>query len=646
MARRKVYLEPIPLDEALEKFFGALETRGLLRPLPGEAVPLDAALGRVTAKPVWAVLSNPHYNAAAMDGIAVRAEETRAASETHPVRLRARDQLQHVDTGDPVLPPFNAVIMLEHLYPVSDDEIEIQAPVAPWDHVRVMGEDIVATELILPEGHRLTPADLGAIAGCGLETVQVRRRPRVAVIPTGSELVPPGTVVKPGDIIEFNSLMLAGMIQEWGGEAHRTGVVPDDVSALRAAVEEAVATQDVVVVNAGSSAGSEDFTAAVVRELGELLVHGIAIRPGHPVVLGIIQGRPVIGIPGYPVSAVITCDLVVKPVLYRLQGTAVPARPTLQATITRKVLSPLGEDEFLRVKVGRVGEKVVATPLSRGAGVIMSLVRADGIVRIPRFSEGVHAGAPVTVELFRRPEEIEKTIVAIGSHDLTLDLIANLLRQTHPDLYLASTNAGSLAGLLALKRGEAHMAGSHLLDEETGEYNLPHVRRLLPDEKVVVLTLVHRDQGLILPTGNPKGITSLADLTRQDVVFVNRQKGAGTRMLLDYKVKELGIDPAGIAGYDREEYTHLAVAAAVKAGVADVGLGILGASRALGLDFVPLLKERYDLIIPEVHYGSRLLGPLLDLVRSEAFKTEVAGLGGYDTSETGRLVHSRGDPSR
>ncbi|MGH7472563.1 MAG: molybdopterin biosynthesis protein, partial [Candidatus Methylomirabilales bacterium] len=208
MARRKVYLEPIPLDEALQKFFGALEARGLLRPLSGELVSVDAALGRVTARPVWAALSNPHYNAAAMDGIAVRAEDTRAASETSPVRLRAREQFQWVDTGDPILPPFNAVVMLEHLYPVGEEEIEIHAAVPPWHHVRAMGEDMVATELILPEGHTLTPADLGAIAGCGLGAVEVRQRPRVAVIPTGSELVPPGSAVKPGEIIEFNSLML------------------------------------------------------------------------------------------------------------------------------------------------------------------------------------------------------------------------------------------------------------------------------------------------------------------------------------------------------------------------------------------------------------------------------------------------------
>ena len=642
MTARRVYLEPIPLDEALQKFLGTLEARGRLAPLPAEMVRVDAALGRVTATPVWASLSSPHYNAAAMDGIAIRAEDTRGASESNPVRLRASQQFQWVDTGDPVLPPFNAVIMQEHLYPVGEDEIEIHAPVAPWHHVRAMGEDMVATELILPEGHVLTPADLGAIAGCGQGEVAVRRNPRVAVIPTGNELVPPTTAVKPGDIIEFNSLMLAGMIRDWGGEVTRYGSVPDDFHVISATVQEAVATHDVVVINAGSSAGSEDFTAPVVKELGELLVHGIAIRPGHPVVLGIVQDKPVIGIPGYPVSTVITCDLLVKPILYRLRGTPVPERPRVEATITRKVLSPLGEEEFLRVRVGKVGNKVVATPLPRGAGVIMSLVRADGLVRIPRFSEGIHAGAPVTVELLRRPEELEKTIVAIGSHDLTLDVLANLLRRRDPTLRFSSTHVGSLAGLLALKRAEAHLAGSHLLDEETGEYNLSYVQRLLPGENVVVLTLVHRQQGLLIAGKNPKGIGTLRDLTRRDVTFVNRQPGAGTRILLDFKLKELGIDAAKIIGYDREEFTHLAVAAAVKAGLADVGLGILAAARALDLEFIPLLRERYDLVVPDSYYRSSLLKPLLDLITSEEFKKDVETLGGYDTSETGRVVRQPG----
>lgn len=638
IAKRKVYLHDIPLDEATQKFQAALEAAGALAPLPAETVPLQEALGRITARPVWARLSSPHYNAAAMDGIAVRAEETRGATETSPIRLTLGPQATWVDTGDPILPPFNAVVMLEHLHLIDDATVEILSAVAPWHHVRAMGEDIVATELVLPEGHRLTPADLGALGACGYTAVEARRRPRVAIIPTGTELVPPGAAVGPGDIIEFNSLILGGLIHEWGGDATRYPIVPDKRPAIIAGLEEALAGHDLVIVNAGSSAGSEDFTAGIVSELGQLLVHGIAIRPGHPVILGIVRDKPVVGIPGYPVSAAVTCDLLVKPILFRMLGTAPPEPPKLQAVLTRKVLSPIGEDEFLRVKVGKVGDKLVATPLSRGAGVIMSLVRADGMVRIPRFSEGVHAGATVTVELSRPPEAVERTIVAIGSHDLTLDLLASHIRQADPTLSLSSSNVGSLGGLLALKRGEAHLAGCHLLDEETGAYNLPYVRRILPHVPAVLIRLVRRDQGLIVPKGNPKQITRLEDLTREDVAFINRQKGAGTRILLDYKLKEMGIDPGAITGYPREEFTHLAVAAAVQAGLADVGLGIHAAAKALGLDFAPLLQEEYDLVIPTVFFESPLLTPLRTVLESAAFRREVAALGGYDTTEMGRLI--------
>ncbi|MDP8921869.1 MAG: molybdopterin biosynthesis protein [Chloroflexota bacterium] len=635
--RRKVYLEDIPLDEARRRFDDALARAGALEPIGGEHVPVQEALGRVTAAPTWAPLSNPHYHGAAMDGAAVRAEDTLGASEASPVRLKLGAQANWVDTGDPLPADANAVIMIENIQTYGD-EIEIMAPVAPWQHVRSMGEDIVATELVLPEGRLLNPVDVGAIAASGCTHVEVRRRPRIAIMPTGTELVEPGTEVKPGDIIDFNSLMLAGQVTEWGGEPHRLPITPDDYELLKERISRALDEHDAVVVNAGSSAGSEDYTARIVGELGELLVHGVAIRPGHPTILGVARGKPILGIPGYPVSAVLTSELFVRPLLYRLLGTTPPERPKLKATITRKILSPMGEDEFLRVKLGNVGGRYMATPLQRGAGVIMSLVRADGIALVPRLSEGLHPGEEVTVELLRRPEEIDRTIVAIGSHDLTLDLLSSELSKAHAGLSLSSSNVGSLGGLIALQRGEAHLAGSHLLDDETGEYNGSYVRRYLPGKAVLLVNLVYRDQGLIVRPGNPKQIHGLDDLLRNDVLYVNRQRGAGTRVLLDYQLKQLGIEPSRIEGYRREEYTHLAVAAAVAGGTADAGLGILAAARALKLDFVPLLKERYDLIIPREYYESDLLRPLLDLIRGAEFRQQVEALGGYDASQMGVVV--------
>lgn len=637
MARR-YYLEDIALDEARARFEGALAESGGVRPLPGETVPVTQALGRVTAEPVWAAISSPHYHASAMDGVAVRAADTLGATETEPVRLLVPDQAVWVDTGDPLPPDRDAVIMAEHVQEVGEQEIEILAAVHPWQHVRPLGEDMVATELVLPENHRIRPVDLGALAACGQVQVSVRRRPRLAIIPTGNELVEPGRPLKPGDIVEFNSLMLAGAVEEWGGAAERLPIVGDRPADLRAAIEAALETCDVVAVNAGSSAGSEDYTAPVIAELGRVLVHGVAIRPGHPLILSVVRGKPVIGLPGYPVSTMLTAELFLRPLVYRLQGLAPPEPQVVEAAMSRKVLSPMGEDEFLRVNLGRVGGRIVATPLTRGAGVVTSLVRADGIARLPRFSEGVHAGAPVQVELLRPLAEVERTIVAIGSHDLALDLLSSFLQRLTPGSRLSSANVGSYGGLVALKRGEAHLAGSHLLDEQTGEYNLAFIRQVIPELDVVLVNLTYRDQGLIVPKGNPKGVRALEDLARPDVRFVNRQRGSGTRVLLDYELKRRGIDPRSVTGYEREEYTHMAVAAAVMSGAADAGLGILAAARALELDFLPLLRERYDLVIPRVYYDAPLLQPLLEVIRGEEFRAAVAALGGYGVEDMGRVM--------
>lgn len=530
----------------------------------------------------------------------------------------------------------------------------------------------MATQLVLPSNHRLRPADLGAAVGCGHTHLAVRRRPRVAILPTGTELVRLDALggpeaLKPGDIVEYNAIVLGAMAEEWGCVVSRLDPLPDDFDLIRAATAAALEDHDLVVINAGSSAGSEDFTARVIASFGRVIVHGIAIRPGHPVILGVAsgrtggldtlrystgegrpstggQGKPIVGIPGYPASAAMTFDLLVKPLIYAMQGLLPPERPQMAARLTQKVYSPMGEDEFLRVMVGQVGEQVVATPLQRGAGVIMSLVRADGIVRLPRFSEGEHAGAEVTVELLRPPETVRNTIVSIGSHDMTLDVLADQLRRLRPAMSFTSSNVGSYGGLLALQRGEAHLAGSHLLDEETGEYNVKTIRDLglsrdrgHPDG-VVLLRFVGRVQGLIVPTGNPQGIASLHDLTRPDVTFINRQRGAGTRVLLDFELARLGIKRRQVQGYERQEYTHLAVAAAVASGTASCGLGILAAARALGLDFVPLFNEQYDLVIPRRFYYDELLAPLLAVIRCEEFAATVDALGGYDTAGIGQVI--------
>ena len=628
----------MPVDQASAEFHAALAEAGALEPTAAEMTPLDRTHGRVTAEPVWAKVSSPHYDAAAMDGIAIRSRETVGATETSPLRLEVDEQARWVDTGDPMPEGYDAVIMVEHVHETEGRTIEIDAPAAPYQHVRPLGEDIVATELVLPQGHRLRPQDLAACAAAGLTEVGVRAMPSVAVIPTGTELVQSADDLRPGDIIEFNSLMLAAMVEEWGGLAERVAPVPDDFQSIKKAVLDALDNHDIVLINAGSSAGSEDYTARVVEDLGRLVTHGVALRPGHPLVLGIVRDKPVLGIPGYPVSASLTCDLFVRPLIERKLGWRSARRQKATATLTRKLLSPMGEDEHVRVRLGRVGGRLIATPLQRGAGVITSLVRADGLVLVPRFSEGVDAGDAVEVELLRSLDEVERTIVAIGSHDVSLDLLGSELRRKGTPVFLASANVGSLGGLMALSRGEAHVAGTHLLDETTGEYNLTFVRRYVKGRDVVVINLVRRVQGLIVQPGNPRSLASLDDLARDGVTYVNRQRGSGTRVLLDYMLRERGLSADRVRGYEREEYTHLAVAAAVAGERADAGMGVLSAARALEMDFVPLADEQYDLVIPRAHYESDLLAPLLELVRSEEFRASVEALGGYDTSSIGTVV--------
>jgi putative molybdopterin biosynthesis protein len=292
----------------------------------------------------------------------------------------------------------------------------------------------------------------------------------------------------------------------------------------------------------------------------------------------------------------------------------------------------------VRVRLGVVGGTTVATPLARGAGLLSTLVRADGLLIVPAGLEGHHPGDEVDVELLRSLDEVAHTIVAIGSHDLILDLAASHLRAADPLVTLASSNVGSLGGLVALRDGLCHLAGSHLLDPASGEYTLPYLDRILGGRPVAVIRLAHRDQGLIVQPGNPLGLTEIKDLARAGVRYVNRQRGAGTRVLLDHQLRLLGISPEAVDGYQREQHTHLAVAAAVAAGRADTGLGIMAAARAFGLDFVPVTREPYDLVVPVAARDGPLLAPLWALLDSDPFRAEVAALGGYATEEMGRRI--------
>lgn len=493
MAKRNLYLKTTPVAEALEIYMKAVKERAEIK---FETIPVTESLNRVTKSAVYAKFCSPLFNAAAMDGIAVTADKTKNASEAEPVELVRGVDYKIVDTGDPIKEPYDAVIMAEDLLETGDeDRVRIIASAAPWQHVRPIGEDIVAGEMILPGRHCIRPIDVGVLLAAGLTEIEVYKLPEAAIFPTGTEIIEPGTEPKEGDIIESNSRMFENMIKVQGAKAKRFPVIEDNYEKIRDAVKEAAEKFDMVIINAGSSAGTEDFTVHVLRELGEVLIHGVAIKPGKPVILAIVNNKPVIGLPGYPVSAYIGFENFVNPVIDYLSGRTDKMNKRVDAVISKRLVSSLKHKEYVRVKVGCVGDKIVAAPLARGAGAAMSLVRADGFCVIEQNSEGCEAGETMQVELYRELDEIKHTAVVIGSHDLILDVMADMMPNLYPGMFVSSTHVGSMGGMMALKRGEAHIAPIHMLDEETGTYNIPYIKRMFK-EPVALIKGVGRVQDL------------------------------------------------------------------------------------------------------------------------------------------------------
>ena len=630
--KRNLYLKTTPVEEAREIYMSAL---GDAASAKTETVSVIEALGRVTSEAVYAKYSSPLYNSAAMDGIAVVSAATEGASEASPLTLKPGEDYMIVDTGDPIKKPYDAVIMAEDTQE-TDEGMVMRAAAHSWEHVRPVGEDIVVGEMILTRCHRIRPIDIGVLLSGGVTEISVYAQPKVGIIPTGTEIVEPYEDPEEGDIIESNSRMFEAMVRENGGIPRRYDIVEDDYEKIKAAVLRALDENDMVLVNAGSSAGTEDYTVHILREIGEVFIHGVAMKPGKPVILAKACGKPVIGIPGYPVSAYLAVENFVYPVLRSFTGLREANDHRIEAVLSRRLVSSLKHREYVRVRVGRVGGRYVCAPLARGAGAAMSMVKADGFCIIPQESEGFEAGETVEVILFRSAEDIGRTIVCTGSHDLLLDVISDLLSGENEGIRLSSTHVGSLGGLMALARGEAHITPTHLLDEETGVYNESYIRKLFPNEEMLLVKGVRRIQGLMVAKGNPLGIKGVEDLTR--VKYVNRQRGAGTRVLLDYRLKQAGISPSEIDGYDAEAATHMAVAAQVASGEADCGMGVYSAAHAMGLDFIPIGDEEYDFAMRPETYEMPEMKCFLRLLGSDEFRNKLEELGGYSFEGSGSVI--------
>lgn len=623
---RNTYIDNIPVEEAKIKYFKSLNIEGTYE----ELLPVES-LNRITYEAVYAKANSPNYNAAAMDGIAVISANTIGATETKPMTLVENDDFSYINTGNQIKEPYDAVIMIEDVIDLGKGQFQILRPAYPWQHIRQIGEDIVATEMIIPSRHRVRPIDLAALISGGIESIKVYRKPQIGIIPTGTEIVENIREVVDGKIIDSNSRMFEGLVLEYGGIPNRYPPKIDDYNILTAAILEAVKENDVLLINAGSSAGTMDYTVKLIADLGEVIVHGVALKPGKPTILGFISNKPVIGIPGYPVSAYFVFETFVKPLIQKYIGIKERDIDTIPGILSKKIVSSFKNKELVRLNLGYVGGKLIATPLGGGAGVSMSLVKADGIGIIPRHVEGIEGGGIIDIELLKPISEIKSKLLSIGSHDLIMDVLGDMLD-------LSSAHVGSMGGILSMKRGECHIAPIHLLDGNTGEYNISYVKKYFPEEKMALIKGVKRHQGFIVQKGNPVNIKEFKDLIKPGVTYVNRQRGAGTRILLDYHIKLDGIEPTSLIGYNREMNTHMAVATAVKTGSATTGLGVYSAAKAMGLDFVDITFEDYDFLIPYELLEDSRIKEFIETLKSNEFQKHVDQLGGYKFIDTGKII--------
>ena len=632
MPKRNLYLKTVSVEEAYDKYFNALKENNILNNEIEEVKTVDA-LSRITSEAIYAKCNSPLFNAAAMDGICVESKKTKNASEENPIILKLGVDYKIVDTGDAIRPPFDAVIMAEDVIEIDEETIKIISPASGWENVRPIGEDIVTREMILESNHEIKPIDIGALIAGGISKIKCYKKLNVGIIPTGDEIIDMKDDPKEGDIIDSNSYMIKALVEETGNKGIRYNIVKDDYEKIKAKLKESISENDFTIINAGSSAGTEDYTVHILREMGVVIVHGVSMKPGKPVILAIVDGKPVIGLPGYPLSAYLAFSLFVKPILTRKKD----INEEIDAVSSKRLVSSLKHREYVRVKVGKIENKYIAAPLNRGAASQMSMVRADGIMIIPQNSEGVEAGELTKVRLLKDKSLIDNTLISIGSHDILMDIVSDIIARNYNNITLSSTHVGSMGGLLALKRNETIIAPTHLLDENTGIYNIAILKEMFGEGKVSLIKGFNRIQGLMVKKGNPLNIKGIEDLTK--CKFVNRQRGAGTRVLLDYKLKTMGIDPKTIDGYDKELSTHMAVAASVASPYADCGMGVKSAADSMGLDFIEVGVEEYDFAIYTKNLEDEKVKCFIETIKCKELHDKLEELGGYGYENVGNIIN-------
>jgi len=629
---RKIYLKKMELGQALRMYLNRLKETGFFEPKT-EKVKVSEAIDRVLARAVFALRSVPHYSSAAVDGIAVRSSETVQASKHAPKRLD-KGHFVIVNTGQPMPKDFDAVIMIEDVHFLEDGSVEIFEPVPAFHNVRTIGEDAVEYDMLFCRYHRLAPQDLALLLAAGVFEVEVLKNLECAVVPTGDEIVDPSSELKEGFIPETNSVLVRTFLEKLGATVRVLDPVGDDPAKLVSTLQRLLPAHDLVLFIGGSSAGQKDFVYRTLEKFGEIVAHGLSIRPGKPTVLAIVEKKPVIGLPGFPASCFTVLERVVKPVVEAWYHQSEPDEDLLQAECATRVYSSVGDDEFVRVVLAKVKDRYVCVPLKRGAATMSSLTKMDGVLVAPRGQEVIDEGERIRVQLTSSRQRIDETVLFVGSNDPLIDRLSDLLIER--GVRLSVVNVGSLGGVKAIAKSHAHFAGVHLFDSESETYNVPFLRRMLG--RFVVVKFARRLQGLVVQKGNPKSIRTLQDLVRKDVRFVNRQKASGTRILLDYYLSKLGIEPHQINGYENEELTHISVALRVKRNLADAGLAVAYVAQLMDLDFVPLCWEEYDLLILPEFLNDERFQTIFDVMTSSDFRNVVFQCSGYDISDLGKII--------
>jgi putative molybdopterin biosynthesis protein len=635
-ARQEQFLEVVSGAEARRRFEARLERA----PLPGEAVPLAAALSRVIAADVIAPIDTPPFDRANVDGFAVRAADTLGAGPGAPKRLMLNREViacgvapalevasgtaTAIATGGVIPRGADAVMMIEHTELVEDDTpaIDLYRAASSGQFISYAGSDIARGETLLRRGTQIGSREIGMLAACGLTAIEVVRRPRVAVLSTGDELVQPGTPLRPGGVYDSNGAIIAAAVAESGGEAVPFGAVTDNAAALERAMRDALASCDMVVLSGGTSKGAGDLSHQVVSRLGSpgILVHGVALKPGKPLCLAVIGGKPLIVLPGFPTSAIFTFHAFVAPLIRARAGLPVEAAHTVKARVPMRIPSELGREEFVLVSLVGGDDGVIAFPTAKGSGAVTAFSQADGFFAIDALAAALDADSQVDVTLIGKSERAPDLVI-MGSHDIALDVVVGAL--TERGLRARTIAVGSLGGVSAASRSECDIAPVHLVDPATGIYN----KHLLAPG----LSLVpgwRRMQGFVFRPGDTRFAGRSAEaalraaLADPAILMVNRNAGSGTRVLIDSLLRD-----AKPPGYANQPRSHNAVAAGVAQGRADWGIAIAPVANLYGLGFLPIAPEHYDFLLVDARRQRPAVQAFIEVLQDEATRDRIRALG-------------------